>query len=97
MELYENEIEYTRSIYDDLGMTEDVTNYLHYNANKALMNMGFDPMFPPEICKVNPAVMASLVPAGDETHDFFSGGGSAYAMLSVEPTTDADWAGWRGN
>ena len=97
MELYENEIEYTRSIYDDLGMTEDVTNYLHYNANKALMNMGFDPIFPPEICKVNPAVMASLVPAGDETHDFFSGGGSAYAMLRVEPTTDADWAGWRGN
>jgi ribonucleoside-diphosphate reductase beta chain len=97
MELYENEIEYTRSIYDDLGMTEDVINYLHYNANKALMNMGFDPMFPPEICKVNPAVMASLVPAGDETHDFFSGGGSAYAMLRVEPTTDADWAGWRGN
>lgn len=97
MELYENEIEYTRSIYDDLGMTEDVTSYLHYNANKALMNMGFDPIFPPEICKVNPAVMASLVPAGDETHDFFSGGGSAYAMLRVEPTTDADWAGWRGN
>lgn len=96
MELYENEIDYTRSIYDDMGMTEDVTNYLHYNANKALMNMGFDPMFPAEICKVNPAVMAALVPAGDETHDFFSGAGSSYAMIAVEPTEDTDWAGWRG-
>lgn len=96
MELYENELDYTREIYDDMGMTEDVTSYIHYNANKALMNMGFEPIFPPEICKVNPAVMASLVPAGDENHDFFSGAGSAYSMVRVEPTTDADWAEWRG-
>jgi hypothetical protein len=53
-------------------------------------NIGSKPIF------IN-ALLASLVPAGDETHDFFSGGGSAYAMLRVEPTTDADWAGWRGN
>lgn len=96
MELYENEIDYTREIYDDMGMTEDVTNYLHYNANKALMNLGFEAMFPPEICKVNPAVMASLVPAGDENHDFFSGSGSAYALIKVESLQTEDFANWQG-
>ena len=95
MELYENELDYTRSIYDDLGMTEDVVSYIHYNANKALLNMGFDPIFPPEICQVNPAVKASLVPAGDENHDFFSGSGSAYSLVAVEPTQDQDWSNWK--
>ncbi len=28
------------------GLTEDVKKFLHYNANKALMNLGYEPMFP---------------------------------------------------
>ena len=46
MELYENEITYTRDIYDELGWAEDVQAFLRYNANKALMNLGFDAVFP---------------------------------------------------
>ncbi|POC74994.1 ribonucleotide-diphosphate reductase subunit beta, partial [Vibrio vulnificus] len=37
-ELYENEIQYTHDLYDAVGLAEDVKKFLHYNANKALMN-----------------------------------------------------------
>ncbi|WP_032916512.1 class 1b ribonucleoside-diphosphate reductase subunit beta, partial [Streptomyces sp. NRRL B-11253] len=45
-ELYENEVHYTQDLYDSVGLTEDVKKFLHYNANKALMNLGFEAMFP---------------------------------------------------
>jgi ribonucleoside-diphosphate reductase beta chain len=91
MELYENEIKYAADLYDDLGLTEDVKKYMHYNANKALMNMGFDPLFPREICDVNPAILSALSPSADENHDFFSGSGSSYVIGKHESTTDDDW------
>lgn len=90
-ELYENEVQYTRDIYDELGLTEDVTAFLHYNANKALNNLGFDALFPAELAQFNPGVMASLNPAGDTTHDFFSGSGSSYVVKGVTATEDDDW------
>jgi ribonucleoside-diphosphate reductase beta chain len=91
-ELYENEIKYTRDLYDPLGLTDEVLAFLHYNGNKALANLGYDPLFPPEMCEVNPAIMASLS-LGSETHDFFSGSGSSYVIGKHEPMTDEDW-GW---
>lgn len=90
LELYENEVEYTRSVYDPLGLTEDVTKFLNYNANKALQNLGYDPMFPAEITDVNPAIMSSLSMTG-ENHDFFSGSGSTYLVGETEATEDEDW------
>lgn len=92
MQLYEVEIAYTEELYDPIGLTEDVKAFLHYNANKALMNLGFDPLFPNEVCQVNPAILASLAPGADENHDFFSGSGSSYVMGHVEKTKDEDWA-----
>ncbi len=91
LELYENEIKYTADLYDEKGLTEDVKKFLHYNANKALMNLGFDALFPKDVCNVNPAIMAALSPGGDENHDFFSGSGSSYVMGKHESTTDDDW------
>jgi ribonucleoside-diphosphate reductase beta chain len=91
MELYENEIKYTRELYDEVGLTEDVKKFLHYNANKALMNLGFDPLFPKETTDVNPAIMSALSPSSDENHDFFSGSGSSYVIGTHEATTDDDW------
>jgi len=91
MDLYDNEVKYTETLYDPLDLTEDVKTFLHYNANKALMNLGFDPLFPQEICNVNPAIMASLSPNADENHDFFSGSGSSYVMGKAEETEDDDW------
>lgn len=90
LELYDNEINYTRSVYDSLGLTEDVTKFLNYNANKALQNLGYDVMFPKEISIPNPAILSSL-DMTSENHDFFSGSGSSYLMGETEATTDDDW------
>jgi ribonucleoside-diphosphate reductase beta chain len=91
MELYENECKYTHDLYDDKGLSEDVKKFLHYNANKALMNLGLDPLFPKEVTDVNPAILAALSPNADENHDFFSGSGSSYVMGKHEATEDDDW------
>ncbi|NOH97371.1 class 1b ribonucleoside-diphosphate reductase subunit beta [Vibrio sp. 99-70-13A1] len=89
--LYELEIQYTESLYDELGLTEDVKHFLHYNANKALMNLGFEPLFPDELCQVSPEIMAALSPNADENHDFFSGSGSSYVIGKAVATEDEDW------
>jgi ribonucleoside-diphosphate reductase beta chain len=91
MELYENEIRYTAELYDEVELTHDVKKFLHYNANKALMNLGFDALFPKEQCDVNPAILSALSPNSDENHDFFSGSGSSYVIGKHESTTDDDW------
>ena len=91
MELYENECKYTHDLYDGIGLAEDVKKFLHYNANKALMNLGYDALFPKEVTDVNPAILAALSPNADENHDFFSGSGSSYVMGKHESTTDDDW------
>jgi ribonucleoside-diphosphate reductase beta chain len=92
MELYENEVKYVAELYDGVGLTEDVKKFLHYNANKALMNLGFEALFPSDTAQVSPAILASLSPSGDENHDFFSGAGSSYVMGKHESTTDEDWS-----
>ena len=90
LELYENEVHYTQDLYDPVGLTEDVKKFLHYNANKALMNLGYEPMFPSETTDVNPSILSSLSP-NSENHDFFSGSGSSYVIGKAEATEDDDW------
>lgn len=90
-ELYENEEQYTEDLYDPLGLTEDVKKFLCYNANKALMNLGYEALFPADACAVNPAILAALSPSADENHDFFSGSGSSYVIGDIVETEDDDW------
>lgn len=91
MELYDNEVKYTADLYDNIGLTEDVKAFLRYNANKALMNLGFEALFPSEATNVNPAILSALSPNSDENHDFFSGSGSSYVIGKHEATQDSDW------
>jgi ribonucleoside-diphosphate reductase beta chain len=90
-ELYENEVQYTQDLYDGVGLTEDVKKFLHYNANKALMNLGYEAIFPKDVCDVNPAILSALSPNADENHDFFSGSGSSYVIGKAVNTEDDDW------
>ena len=90
-ELYDNEVEYTESLYDPVGLSDDVEKFLRYNGNKALMNLGYPALFPAEICDVNPAILSALSPNADENHDFFSGSGSSYVMGKAVETDDDDW------
>ena len=90
-ELYENEVRYTESLYDGVGWTEDVKKFLHYNANKALNNLGFEALFPKEMTDVSAAILSALSPNADENHDFFSGSGSSYVIGKAVNTEDEDW------
>jgi len=53
--------------------------------------LGFEALFPQELCNVNPAIMAALSPNSDENHDFFSGSGSSYVIGKAVVTEDEDW------
>lgn len=89
-ELYANEVRYTQSLYDGVGLTEDVKVFLKYNANKALMNLGYEPLYVgATAADVNPIIISGLS-LGIETHDFFSTTGS-YIVGVSEITTDDDW------
>ncbi|TBN47243.1 class 1b ribonucleoside-diphosphate reductase subunit beta [Paracoccus sediminis] len=89
-ELYDIEQRYTAELYDGIGLTEDVKAFLHYNANKALQNLGYEALFPAQVCEVNPAILAALSP-DSENHDFFSGSGSSYVIGKAVATEDEDW------
>ena len=91
-ELYELELAYSGELYAPLGLMDDVSVFVRYNANKALMNLGYPARFAPEETRVNPEILAALAPGSDENHDFFSGSGSSYVIGRAEQTTDADWA-----
>ncbi|MCZ4275889.1 class 1b ribonucleoside-diphosphate reductase subunit beta [Rhodococcoides yunnanense] len=90
-ELYDNEVEYTQDLYDEVGLTEDVKKFLRYNANKALNNLGYEGLFPKDETDVNPAILSALSPNADENHDFFSGSGSSYVIGKAVNTEDDDW------
>ena len=90
-ELYDNEVQYTEDLYAGVGLTEDVKKFLRYDANKALMNLGFEGLFPKDETNVNPAILSALSPNADENHDFFSGSGSSYVIGKAVSTEDEDW------
>lgn len=90
-ELYENETKLTRELYDPVGLTDDVLKFLKYNANKALVNLGFDAYFSKEETNVSSEILTQVAPDANETFDFFSGSGSSYVMGDVEETEDDDW------
>lgn len=90
LNLYEIEAKYTEELYDGIGLTEDVKAFLHYNANKALQNLGYEALFPPAACEVNPAILSALS-TDSENHDFFSGSGSSYVIGKAVATEDEDW------
>lgn len=90
-ELYDVECRFTEELYADTPLTEDVKKFLHYNANKALMNLGYEPLFPSSVTDVNPIILSSLSPNADENHDFFSGSGSSYVIGKAVVTEDSDW------
>ncbi len=90
-EIFAIELLFTHSLYDPVGLSDDVEKFLRYNANKALRNLGSPALFPSEACDVNPAILAALSPNADENPDFFSGSGSSYVMGKAEETDDDDW------
>ena len=89
-ELYDNEEKYTHVLYDQIGWTDDVLVFIRYNANKALMNLGQDPLFPDTASDVNPVVMNGISTT-TSNHDFFSQVGNGYRLGAVEAMSDSDY------
>ncbi|MDW3827571.1 class 1b ribonucleoside-diphosphate reductase subunit beta [Staphylococcus saprophyticus] len=88
-DLYKNEVAYTHSLYDDIGLAEDVLNYVRYNGNKALSNLGFDSYF--EEREFNP-IIENALDTTTKNHDFFSVKGDGYTLaLNVEALKDEDF------
>ena len=89
-DLYDNEEKYTHLLYYKLGWTDDVLTFIRYNANKALMNLGQDPLFPDTAADVNPVVMNGIS-TSTVNHDFFSQVGNGYRLGEVEAMNDDDY------
>ncbi|MDK8283676.1 class 1b ribonucleoside-diphosphate reductase subunit beta [Actinotignum sp. GS-2025f] len=89
--LYQMELDYSGELYEPVGLMDDVAIFVRYNANKALMNLGYPARFSGEETQVSPEILTALSPAADENHDFFSGSGSSYIIGESEDTTDDDW------
>ncbi|WP_276353109.1 class 1b ribonucleoside-diphosphate reductase subunit beta [Cohnella caldifontis] len=87
--LHGNEERYTEELYGAVGLTEEVKAFLRYNANKAFMNLGLEPLFPEE--DINPIVLNGIS-TRTKQHDFFSKKGNGYVRtIHVEPLTDRDF------
>ena len=86
--LMQNEINYTNTIYKNTGLEQDVIDFLKYNANRALENLGYEKIYP-EV-SINPIVLNGLS-TETKTHDFFSTKGNGYQKGTYEPLTDKDF------
>lgn len=80
-DLYENEEKYTRSLYDEAGLTDIILPYVRYNFGKAFQNLGYDPIFPDTLRDIDPVLASSM--SQQENGDFFSGT-TTYAIGKTE-------------
>lgn len=88
-ELMANEITYSNELYAGINLAHQVREFLKYNANKALMNLGREAYYEHE--PINPIVLNGLSTETD-THDFFSMKGNGYIKSNVEELSDDDFS-----
>lgn len=86
--LYGHQLTLIESIYDEVDLSHDVKVFVRYNANKALMNLGFDPYF--EYEEVNPVVLNGLN-TETKTMDNFSMKGNGYQKMVTESLKNEDF------
>ena len=88
-QLHRLEEAYTAELYASVGLADEVMRFVRYNANKAFMNLGLDPVFAEE--PVNPVVLSGIR-THTKQHDFFSKKGNGYVRaIRVEPLRDEDF------
>mgnify|MGYP004465588465 FL=1 len=88
--LYANEEKYAGLCYNQVGWTDEVLTFVQYNANKALMNLGKEGLFPTTASDVNPIIMNGINTT-TSNHDFFSQVGNGYLLGQVEAMSDDDY------
>lgn len=91
LDLHRNEIEYIEEIYEDLNkevpfdMIAEVKDYLKYNFNRAMNNLGFEEYF--DVNEINPIVMNGISLETTQ-HDFFSKKSTNYEKIVDEEILD---------
>lgn len=90
LDLYKNECEYTDSIYNKIGLSADVKAYVRYNANKAMMNLGFDAYFDEEDTKFS-AIVENGLDTKTKNADFFSQKQTSYTKATIVPLEAEDF------
>jgi len=89
--LYAIEKKYTVEIYAQIGLVDQVDKFVQFNADKAMMNLGWDAPFNIGEEAVNPIVINGMK-SDTKNHDFFSTKGNGYIKTtSVEPLSDDDF------
>lgn len=88
-DLMVNDIKYTEEVYGEVGLVHEVKEYLKYNANRALANMGRPEKY--EVGEINQIVLNGLNVETTQ-HDFFSKKSTNYEKaLKVEQLKDDDF------
>lgn len=88
-DLFKNEEAFTHELYDSIGLSDQVINYVKYNGNRALQNIGRPVYFVHE--PINP-IIENALNTSSKNHDFFSVKGDSYVVpTNVEEMTDDDW------
>jgi ribonucleoside-diphosphate reductase beta chain len=82
-----NEDFYTTELYAELGLDADVKRFLRYNANQALMNLGFEQKYSEEETEFS-ATVFNGIDTSTIAHDFFSQKGNGYFLGNLVPITD---------
>ena len=90
-ELFSLEEQYTKYIYNEVGLIDEVIIFVKYNADKALMNLGLEPHFNVKEDEVNATVIAGM-DTKTKNHDFFSVKGNGYIKpMNVAKLDDSDF------
>ncbi len=90
-DLLANEFAFSDALYAPIGLADAVKQFVRYNANKSLQNMGFPARFDhAAIEDIDPIVMNGI---STETanHDFFSQVGAGYLMGTAESMQESDY------
>lgn len=86
--LMAEEDKYTETIYTPIHLVGAVKDYLRYNANRALQNLGFEAVF--EHRPVS-AIVLNGINTATINHDFFSTTGDYAIPVTIEPLQDEDF------
>ncbi len=91
-ELVIEEKKYTKELYEPVGLVLEVEKFSEYNADKALMNLGYDTLFDVDEMDINSVVLTGLR-TDTKNHDFFSTKGNGYIKTtkSKETLNDDDF------
>lgn len=90
-ELYFHQAALIDEMYVKVGLDESVKTFAKYNANKAIMSLGFEPIHPGiTVDDVDPVVLNGLN-TETKTMDNFSMKGNGYQKIKVESLTPSDF------